>query len=336
MEPYVRISLALEVAVVAAIVHVVSRALRVPQVRASNAVVGLAAVAVVMLGAPNEAIIAVLVGSLISPAILVYAHLRQVQSTAQAPIPSRYVVPLETHHARELVSPRLQLINLLMIGGTSLAYAVIAPSLPESIPVHWGPSGQPDRYGSPAELWASLPMMILYGSISWVVAWISSSERLALAPQAAEETRELQLRKRRLQVRMVEWIMLGANVSAAVAWLGLALSRVEPGAIVLIAVVVSTGSIIIALAAHLTELTEISDRLRELGGEALGTRTESWRWGGAIYYAPDDPAIWVPKRSGIGSTLNFARPGAWLVLGALLLVPGVIAILIALAPQLIR
>jgi uncharacterized membrane protein len=289
-----------------------------------------------MFGSPDEAITAVLIGSLVSPLILAVAHLRQVRDAVQAPIPSRYVVPLETHRARELVSPSLQLVNLVLIGGTSLWYSLIAPSLPESIPVHWGPSGQPDRYGSPAELWAILPMMLLYASISWVVAWISSRERLALAPDAAEETRELQLKKRRLQVRMVEWIMLGANVSAAVAWLGLVLYRDAIGAIVLIAIVVSTGSIIVSLAAHLTELTEIGDRLRELGGEALGTRTESWRWGGAIYYAPDDPAIWVPKRSGIGSTLNFARPGAWLVLGALLLVPGIIAILIALAPRLVR
>src|SRR5688500_11754188 len=100
MEPILRISLALEVAVVAAIVHLVARALRVPRVRWGNAIVVLATVAVVMFGAPNEAIVAVMVGSLISPAILVYGHFRQVQATSQVPIPSRYLVPLETHRAR--------------------------------------------------------------------------------------------------------------------------------------------------------------------------------------------------------------------------------------------
>ena len=33
-----------------------------------------------------------------------------------------------------------------------------------------------------------------------------------------------------------------------------------------------------------------------------------------FYYNPDDPAILVEKRYGIGYTLNFARPSAWVLL----------------------
>ena len=52
------------------------------------------------------------------------------------------------------------------------------------------------------------------------------------------------------------------------------------------------------------------------------------RHAGIFYFNPDDPAVWVPKRFGIGYTLNFARPAAWIVLAAVI---GMIAGPIALA-----
>jgi uncharacterized membrane protein len=44
-------------------------------------------------------------------------------------------------------------------------------------------------------------------------------------------------------------------------------------------------------------------------------------WRAKVFYVnPDDPALWVPKRFGIGWTLNFAHPAAWVVMGAILAV----------------
>lgn len=41
-----------------------------------------------------------------------------------------------------------------------------------------------------------------------------------------------------------------------------------------------------------------------------GTPDKCW-YGGAIYYNPQDQAVFVEKRFGIGYTLNFARPVSW-------------------------
>jgi uncharacterized membrane protein len=46
---------------------------------------------------------------------------------------------------------------------------------------------------------------------------------------------------------------------------------------------------------------------------------------------PADPRLLVPKRSGLGWTFNFAKPIAWVVLAALLLLP--LAIVAAVALQ---
>jgi uncharacterized membrane protein len=46
------------------------------------------------------------------------------------------------------------------------------------------------------------------------------------------------------------------------------------------------------------------------------------RWlGGFVYFNPEDPAVFVEKRLGIGYTVNFARPSAWIYLVILVLFP---------------
>lgn len=51
-----------------------------------------------------------------------------------------------------------------------------------------------------------------------------------------------------------------------------------------------------------------------------------WR-GGLFYNNPDDPAILVPKRFGLGWTLNFGHPQSKLLLIGILLLPLVLLIL---------
>ena len=36
-----------------------------------------------------------------------------------------------------------------------------------------------------------------------------------------------------------------------------------------------------------------------------------------FYYSPDEPRLFVPKRTGIQFTLNFARPAAWVIAGTI-------------------
>jgi uncharacterized membrane protein len=44
-----------------------------------------------------------------------------------------------------------------------------------------------------------------------------------------------------------------------------------------------------------------------------------------FYYAPDNPRLFVPKMSGLGLTVNFARPTIWV------LSVGLLAVLVGLA-----
>jgi uncharacterized membrane protein len=46
----------------------------------------------------------------------------------------------------------------------------------------------------------------------------------------------------------------------------------------------------------------------------------NWKLG-MIYYNPDDPSIFVPKRMGIGWTLNFGHTFSFILIGALIVIP---------------
>lgn len=64
-------------------------------------------------------------------------------------------------------------------------------------------------------------------------------------------------------------------------------------------------------------------------------------WKGFIYYNPDDPALFVAKRWGIGWTLNFANRWAWvyvviiaaLTVGPFVFVSYTLRHLLAVAPH---
>ncbi len=73
-------------------------------------------------------------------------------------------------------------------------------------------------------------------------------------------------------------------------------------------------------------------RFRSVDGSALnktgkyGYEEEDDKWilGGLIYYNPDDPAIFVEKRVGVGSTMNFANTWVKLLFVLVLLFPFVL------------
>lgn len=56
------------------------------------------------------------------------------------------------------------------------------------------------------------------------------------------------------------------------------------------------------------------------------TPDDCWKLG-MIYFNPADQAVWVEKRFGIGYTLNFARPVAWVIMAAFIIIPAALVIL---------
>ena len=57
-----------------------------------------------------------------------------------------------------------------------------------------------------------------------------------------------------------------------------------------------------------------------------GTPDSKWIWG-IFYYNPNDPALFVERRIGLGTTVNFGHPASWLILGAIIIVPIAISVI---------
>ena len=59
---------------------------------------------------------------------------------------------------------------------------------------------------------------------------------------------------------------------------------------------------------------------RQVGIFSDYSADSAWKQG-VFYFNPDDAAVFVEQRTGIGYTLNFANPRAWIFVGIILLLP---------------
>ncbi len=67
-------------------------------------------------------------------------------------------------------------------------------------------------------------------------------------------------------------------------------------------------------------------------GVAIGDGTPDQCWKlGMFYFNPDDAALFVERRFGVGYTLNFGHSSAWICVALVLLIP--IAILVLVSHQ---
>lgn len=95
----------------------------------------------------------------------------------------------------------------------------------------------------------------------------------------------------------------------------------------LYAVLLHTGQV----GANLMAAGSSSDILPD--ARVVGDRTPDECWKGGMFYVNrDDPALMVEKRFGIGYTLNFGRPAAW-VLTALILGMAIVPLAVSLSSR---
>jgi uncharacterized membrane protein len=154
--------------------------------------------------------------------------------------------------------------------------------------------------------------VLLYGIARWVRPVNSGGP---------ERARELQFR------RTVAAVVLGAEYYVAIqaSWLILAPNRRDLiGLGLLLFAFVFALAVIVVLA----RLGQGGSRLVAAEKSAMasavpvGDRTLDQYWKlGVFYFNREDSAIFVEKRFGLGYSLNFARPTAWVILALLLLAP---------------
>ncbi|MCL6452877.1 MAG: DUF1648 domain-containing protein [Alicyclobacillus sp.] len=204
-------------------------------------------------------------------------------------------------------------------------------SLPAQVAVHFGLNGQPDRWAAKS-LWSVFgPFLIVLALTVGLGALHLNVHRLPVrldaSRPAASQARAAALQRATLQSVWVllAFVALGQLFALLPVW-GVAALGVST------AVAVSLSTIAFGVLITLVLLVRAAQTARRVDDSARASvrvqRDDDSFWvGGVFYWNRHDPAPIVPKRFGVGWTVNFAHPVAWLMLLCIVAVPVVIGLL---------
>jgi uncharacterized membrane protein len=212
---------------------------------------------------------------------------------------------------------------ILLTAGTVIAAVVEYPRMPAEIPTHFGASGRPDRYAAKSVASAFGPVLAQVAAtlllLGLAAAVLHSRARLDVEdPRAAVRHRRFVAAIARALLVLAACTSVTFLVASLSAW-----DVVRPAG----AALAMLG--VLPLLAGVAALLVVVVRTRQggdlgvasppAGGAWVVNRDDdrNYRWG-LLYFNRDDPSLFVPKRFGIGWTLNLARPGTWLIFGVVI------------------
>lgn len=207
--------------------------------------------------------------------------------------------------------------------------------IPARLVIHWGAQGQPDRWAarSPGRVFfplldaaaviAALTLMV-YGIAHWTRPIYASGPRGVRESRFRTIASALLLLLEYVLALQSSWIAIQPILSASQHGppAGFAPLLVLP---LLVAIVSAAALMRLGQGGN---RIPVPQRPGSASTETVGDRTEDRFWKlGIIYCNRDDLAVLVEKRFGIGYTVNFARPVAWIIMFLVLLAPIIIAFL---------
>ncbi len=215
---------------------------------------------------------------------------------------------------------------LVVVAAAAAVGVALYDSLPATIAVHWNASGQADRFAEKSFVSVFGPILIGVGvlalivGIAFVVRSVPWRRGSGERPEVAEGIAALQAH---LTQSLLGWVafVVSAAISglSVLGWLHAESSESSAGiAVVAVGLLVVIFVVIAAYAVRLVSGTRaIRARVEVPAGAAPGPsrdtidpRDDDRHWkGGLIYVNSGDPALFVPKRFGVGVTLNLGHPG---------------------------
>ncbi|MEK9199568.1 DUF1648 domain-containing protein [Ureibacillus sp. 179-F W5.1 NHS] len=200
--------------------------------------------------------------------------------------------------------------------------------LPQQIPTHWGPSGEPDAFTEKSPLSAiqhTLLLLIMQLMFLGVhVATKNSGIKLSASNLAASKNRQLTLRK------YSSWFLFFVMLACTILMSFYQLTMIHPEfAVGSIKIILPFAFLFIVLAGSLIFALKVGRSDKKIEGtidEKIMEVDEDQYWkGGMFYFNKNDPSIFVEKRFGVGWTINFANPVGYLIV----FVPLIIIIIIS-------
>ena len=221
---------------------------------------------------------------------------------------------------------RMDLVVLLCILIPSLTGYYYFPVLPEKVATHWNLHGEVNGWMSKKYMVIGLMQAIqlfLYGmmeGLRWLILQISHTKERDIQP-AVKIFREKEML---ITVGLVDRIMLlsiGLLGSAHIFIIFHAVYGTEITIFTFFLLPLFLASIFAMIIFAIRKINRMRRELASQGNlpaELSGENDRYWKWG-VIYMNPNDKALFVRQRIGIGYTLNFSRRTSWAIVLMILL-----------------
>ena len=258
---------------------------------------------------------------------------RRVMPHAVEPVAVREA-PLRARSAHLPGGWRLQAGPFILLGVAGLYLHQRWDDIPARFPIHWDLNNQPNGWAfrTPAGVYGPLIegaiVCLLMAGMAYALLRWSRPVRIGGAGGEAESHFR----------RTVALVLVAVEYLIGIMFAGGSLLSLRPGpppVAVTIALPLVFAAIVIVVMVRQGQ----GGSRRAPGGMAsdarpVGDRTADRYWkAGLIYVNPDDPALFIEKRFGVGYTINFGRPASWVILGAIALLPLIIALAIKAATK---
>lgn len=278
--------------------------------RAGNIVMAIVEFALVVYGLEFKQPILILAGaSLYAAAIFVLQRQAQTQAM-QFRVESSTNIRVASLAADEPVPWWMYVVAIapyVILGAAALYVATHYSELPESVPVHYGASGKPDRW-QPRSARSVFGVFVIGGAVTLLV----SSLVLLMIFGARRGAYQSSYQNKFLRANLLTMAGVGCGTSLLISGIGLMPLRGIPDVFTPPFWIVNLVSVALILMS-IYPVVVFSMAPEE------SDSTPDHYWKGPFYSNPDDPALVVPKRLGIGFTLNFAHPTTRYMFPALIL-----------------
>jgi uncharacterized membrane protein len=277
-----------------------------------------AAVVAILLIAPFEPSVALLVGILLLLVASVVAYLVPRSAIQRAKRDERWYegatvrLVADTAPAERPRPPTWWFVSALVLLGAVAAYGVAAyEAMPASIPVHWNAAGVADAYAEKS-VWSVFGPLLIGGAT--IVGLYALSFLVRVSPVRGDAADDRAANARRaFAVRSLTSTMLGALMLALAAIFGWTSLLSWIGDVPAAVAAWGTFALVLVLLLVVALFVWRYARAMRAGGTAVGAGADApdddrhWK-AGMVYVNPDDPSFLVQKRFGVGWTVNLGHP----------------------------
>ncbi|MDW0109542.1 DUF1648 domain-containing protein [Sporosarcina aquimarina] len=236
-------------------------------------------------------------------------------------------------HAKDSILPNFMYVLPMFVTVELIVYTASQYHLlPDQIPTHWGPGGEPDAFSKKTPF-SSIALLLMLLVLQAMMLGINAAAKLSGVKLNAGKKKSSQLQQLAFR-KYTSWFLLLTTILLTILFGFLQLTTIH-GALqndtLMMALPLGFLVLMLALSAvYAFKVGQGGSRIAvsieedETSSIADDDMDDHWKLG-VFYVNKQDPSIFVEKRFGIGWSINFGNPIGYLVL----FVPIVLILLIA-------